>query len=199
MSEFRPGFKLGNFEFRFEEKVGGVITIEPQVFFDERGYFQETFNREDFLKLDIPEFKQDNQSFSKKGVLRGLHIQIPHEQGKLVRVVHGAVLDVAVDVNPRSPTFGNWFSQVLSEQNKKMMYIPTGCAHGFLALEDSVFSYKCTNVYHPGEDLTIRYDDPKFGINWSFHTVDPSKLIISEKDKKGLTFEQYLEKTKGHL
>lgn len=160
-------------------KLAGVIEITPRVFEDERGYFFESYNVNLFKEHGIAEdFLQDNQSFSGKGVIRGLHFQRePFAQGKLVRVIKGAVLDVVVDIRPGSPTFGRYESFLLTEENRKMIYLPAGFAHGFSTLEDAVFSYKCTNVYHKASEGGILYNDPLLAIDWQ--VADP---IVSEKD-----------------
>jgi dTDP-4-dehydrorhamnose 3,5-epimerase len=162
-------------------KISDVCIIKPMVFADDRGYFFESYNREKFLAsaLDL-NFIQDNESRSMKGVLRGLHFQQhPSAQGKLVRVMRGAVLDVAVDIRKKSPTFGKWVSIVLTGDNKYMYWIPEGFAHGFLTLEDdTVFFYKCTNVYNKASEGSIRWNDPDLNINWG--TDNP---ILSDKDK----------------
>ena len=166
--------------------IEGLLIINPNVFEDERGYFFESYNREALLKhgLDLT-FVQDNESKSKKGVLRGMHFQVPpFAQGKLVRVVRGAVLDVAVDIRKGSPTYGKWHSVVLSGENKRMYLIPAGFAHGFLTLEDdTVFFYKCTNVYNKEAEGCIRWNDPDLNIDWGI--ADP---IVSERDTKAPPF-----------
>ena len=165
-----------------ETKIPDLYIIKPQVFLDERGYFFESYNKEVFLKHGIDHnFVQDNESFSNKDVLRGLHFQKPpFSQGKLVRVVSGSVLDVAVDIRKSSPTFGQWVSVELTQDNKWMYWIPPGFAHGFIALEDhTVFIYKCTNIYNKESEGSIRWNDPELDIDWK---VD--NPILSEKDKK---------------
>ncbi len=162
-------------------KIPDLLIIKPDVFEDERGYFFESYNREKFVQAGIKyKFVQDNESKSQKGVLRGLHFQNPpHAQGKLVRVMKGAVLDVAVDIRKKSPTYGKWASIELSESNKMMCWIPPGFAHGFVTLEDNtVFFYKCTNVYNKQSEGSIRWNDPDLNIDWK--TKNP---ILSEKDK----------------
>lgn len=157
-----------------------VIVVKPDVFSDDRGYFFESFQKEKFAAFGIDKpFVQDNESKSQKGVLRGLHFQLPpYAQGKLVRVVKGSVLDVAVDIRKNSPTFGKWVSVTLSEENKWMCWIPEGFAHGFITLEDNtIFAYKCTNIYHKASEGSIRWNDPKLSINWG--TEQP---LLSEKD-----------------
>lgn len=160
--------------------IPDVILIKPDVFRDERGYFMESFHLEKFADLGITgKFVQDNESQSQKGVLRGLHFQRPpFAQGKLVRVIRGAVLDVAVDLRSNSPTFGKWVTMELSGENKWLCWIPEGFAHGFLTLEDNtVFSYKCTNFYHKASEGSIRWNDPQIGIEWG--NISPS---LSDKD-----------------
>ncbi len=164
--------------------IEGLCVIEPTVFGDERGYFMETYNQNDFKAegLDMV-FVQDNQSMSVKNVLRGLHFQKQYPQGKLVRTVKGSVFDVAVDLRSRSSTYGKWFGVELSDENKKQFYIPEGFAHGFVVLSDvAEFAYKCTDFYHPGDEGGILWNDPDIGINWPVE--DTSKLILSDKDKK---------------
>lgn len=162
-----------------ETKLSGVIEIIPRIFEDERGYFYETYNIELFRANGIPvDFLQDNQSFSKKGVVRGLHFQrAPFGQGKLVRVIQGAVLDVVVDIRPDSPTYGQYDSFLLTAENKKMVYLPEGFAHGFSTLEDAIFSYKCTNIYDKASEGGILYNDPDLNIDWQ--VADP---VVSGKD-----------------
>ncbi len=163
----------------------GLWILEPKVFEDARGWFFESYNEKVFEELGITaKFVQDNVSFSRKGVLRGLHYQLaPMSQGKLVRVSKGEVFDVAVDIRRNSATFGKWFGYRLSEQNKKMVWIPPGFAHGFLVLSDTAeFNYKVTNLYSPKHERTLRYDDPQVGIEWPALDVP---LCISEKDQRG--------------
>lgn len=164
--------------------IEGLLVIMPKVFSDERGYFMETYNIADFTEAGIDSvFVQDNQSASKKGVLRGLHFQIQHPQAKLVRVIRGKVFDVAVDMRKGSATYGKWFGLTLSEENKKMFYIPKGFAHGFLVLSDHAeFTYKCTELYHPNDEGGIIYNDPDIGIDWPIE--DGMELIFSDKDTK---------------
>ena len=163
--------------------IEGLVVIEPTKFGDDRGYFMETYNLETFHKngLDM-EFIQDNESKSKRGVLRGLHFQSEYSQGKLVRCTKGSVWDVGVDLRKDSDTFGKWYGVELTEDNKKMFYIPEGFAHGFIVLSDeAVFNYKCTNLYHPEFDGGVRWDDPEIGVVWP----DPGcELLLSEKDTK---------------
>lgn len=165
--------------------IEGVLIVEPKVFGDSRGYFMEVFSERDFRAatgLDV-HFVQDNESMSSKGVLRGLHFQkSPCAQSKLVRVVRGSVYDVAVDLRAGSPTFGKYVSVVLSGENKRMFYIPEGFAHGFLTLEDNtVFQYKCGAFYEPSSEGSVRWNDPRIGVEWPM--VDGERLL-SEKDRK---------------
>lgn len=164
--------------------IDGLCVIEPTVFGDERGYFMETYNQNDMKEYGLDMiFVQDNQSSSKKGVLRGLHFQKQYPQGKLVRAVNGEVFDVAVDLRKDSATYGKWFGVILSAENKKQFYIPEGFAHGFLVLSDTAeFCYKCTDFYHPNDEGGIKWDDPDIGIEWNI--PDDMELIISEKDQK---------------
>jgi dTDP-4-dehydrorhamnose 3,5-epimerase len=167
-----------------ETHIKGVYTIEPMVFEDKRGYFMETYNYEDFKAtgLDMT-FVQDNQSSSSKGVLRGLHFQKNHPQGKLVRVIKGEVFDVAVDLRKDSETYGKWVGAILSEENKKQFYIPEGFAHGYLVLSETAeFCYKCTEFYHPEDEGGIAWNDSEIDIKWPTENI--SEVILSEKDKK---------------
>ena len=163
-----------------ETDLPGVLIIEPKVFPDARGFFVETYNKDRYVSNGIlPEFVQDNLSFSTRGVLRGLHYQNPHAQGKLVFVLQGEVWDVAVDVRRDSAHFGQWTAVTLSSDNKKQFYIPPGFAHGFCVLsETALFTYKCTDFYHPECDGGVRWDDPTIGIEWPIK--DP---ILSAKDR----------------
>lgn len=167
--------------------IEGLVVIEPTVFGDARGFFMETYAERDFQEIGITErFVQDNHSKSAKGVLRGLHFQRQHTQGKLVRATAGAVLDVVVDLRPQSATYGQHFAVELSAENKLMMYVPPRFAHGFLTLEDGAeFLYKCTDYYHPESDGGIVWNDPALGVDWKFeqYGVDPETLNISPKDK----------------
>ena len=178
---------------KIETGIKGLYILEPKVFGDNRGFFMETWNQEEFKDLGIEmEFVQDNHSKSRKGVLRGMHLQTKHEQGKLVRVVHGAIYDVVVDLREGSATYGKWYGEVLSEENRKMCCIPPGFAHGFLTLEeDTEIVYKCTDIYAPEYELGIRWDD--LGIDWRFSDfgIDEDELILSEKDKKNISFTEY--------
>lgn len=169
-------------------EIEGLLEIEPSVFQDPRGYFLESFRLDRLRGHGVThDFVQDNESMSKKGVLRGLHFQAPpYEQGKLVRVIQGAVLDVALDIRPNSPTYGRHHALLLSGENKKQFWIPPGFAHGFLVLEDdTIFSYKCTAYYHPASEGAVRWNDPALGIDWNIS--DP---VLSEKDKIAPLFAQ---------
>ena len=168
--------------------IEGIVIIEPQVFGDSRGYFMETYQKEKYAAAGIDvTFVQDNESMSSYGVIRGLHYQAePFAQAKLIRVVAGRVLDVAVDIRKNSPTFGKVFTLELSSENKLQLFLPHGIAHGFAVLSDyAIFTYKCDNFYAPQSERTIRFDDPILNIDWR---IPIDQRIISEKDKKGLPF-----------
>lgn len=171
--------------------IEGPVIVEPRVFGDHRGYFFESFSLRDFVENVGPvDFVQDNESLSaKRGVLRGLHFQKGEAaQAKLLRVVRGSVLDVAVDIRPGSPTFGKSVSVVLSGENKRQFFIPRGFAHGFLVLEDdTIFQYKCDNYYAPWAEGSYRWNDPFFAIDWG---ISPDEVILSEKDAKAPFFKQ---------
>lgn len=173
--------------------IDGPVIIEPKVFGDHRGYFFESFSLRDFEQnIGKVAFVQDNESFSaKKGVLRGMHFQKGDDaQAKLVRVVRGRVLDVAVDIRPGSATYGKYVKVELSGENKRMFFIPRGFAHGFLVLEDdTIFQYKCDNFYAPASEGSFRWNDPQVGIDWG---VDEASLILSEKDSKAPAFSSNL-------
>lgn len=173
-------------------EIEGLKVITPTVHGDARGYFMETYHYEDFKEAGIPTvFVQDNQSASKRGVLRGLHFQKEFAQDKLVRVIRGEVFDVAVDLREGSLTFGKWFGVRLSEENKKQFYIPKNFAHGFLVLSDyAEFCYKCSDFYHPGDEGGIRYDDPDIGVEWPI--TEDMELLLSEKDTKWGGLKEYL-------
>lgn len=162
-------------------EIEGVYVIEPKVFGDNRGYFMETYNEQEFKNNGLDyNFVQDNQSKSKKGVLRGLHFQKTHPQAKLVRVLEGEVFDVAVDLRKGSKTYGKWVGVILSEENKKQFMIPRGFAHGFVVLSDTaVFAYKCDDFYHPEDEGGIMWNDPDINIEWPYK----GELLLSEKDK----------------
>lgn len=169
--------------------IPGVLLIEPKVFGDERGFFFESFNHREFeAAVGKPvSFVQDNHSKSSKGVLRGLHYQIQQPQGKLVRVVKGAVFDVAVDIRRSSPTFGKWVGEILSEENKKQLWVPEGFAHGFFTLtEGAEFLYKTTNFYMPKQERCIKWSDPTLGIRWGNEILP----IVSEKDNFGNSIKE---------
>lgn len=174
--------------------IEGLKVVTPTVFGDNRGYFMETYNYNDYKEAGIDEvFVQDNQSSSRKGVLRGLHFQKEYPQGKLVRAVRGEVFDVAVDLRKDSPTFGQWYGVVLSEENKKQFFIPKGFAHGFLVLSDyAEFAYKCTDFYHPNDEGGLIWNDAEIGIQWPI--PEGMKLIFSEKDQKWPTLKEYTGK-----
>lgn len=180
---------MGKFKF-METSIEGVYIIEPTVFGDERGYFMETYHKEEFKKAGLDfSFVQDNQSKSKKGVLRGLHFQYTKPQGKLVRVIKGEVFDVAVDLRKDSPTYGKWEGVILSDENKKQFYVPEGFAHGFLVLSDEAeFIYKCTDFYDSEDEGGILWNDPDIGIKWPVDDID--EVILSEKDRKWKTLKE---------
>ena len=180
---------MGKFK-RIDTPIEGVYLVEPTVFGDNRGYFMETYSKPDFKEIGIDEeFVQDNQSKSKKGVLRGLHFQTENTQGKLVRVTKGAVYDVAVDLRKGSPTYGQYEGVILTEENKKQFYVPEGFAHGFLVLsEEAVFNYKCTNFYAPEYDSGLLWNDPDVAIEWPTEGID--EIILSEKDKVQKTLKE---------
>lgn len=163
-----------------ETELPGVLVIEPDVFGDDRGFFCETWSQKRYAELGIPEtFVQDNVSFSSRGILRGLHLQHPYGQGKLVSVLVGEVYDVAVDVRPASPTFGRWVGTLLSASNHRQVYVPPGFAHGFCVTgETALFSYKCTEAYHRETELGVAWDDPALAIAWP--VTEPQ---VSPKDR----------------
>ena len=164
-----------------ESDIPGVLVVTPKVFGDERGFFLETYNKEDFQQAGIePEFVQDNHSKSIRGVVRGLHYQKKFPQGKLIRVIHGEVLDVIVDIRRGSPTFTRWISILLSAENKKQVWIPGGLAHGFAVLSETAeFCYKVTDYYHPEDEGGIRWNDPQLKIDWQVQNP-----LLSEKDRQ---------------
>lgn len=173
---------MGNFNF-IKTEIDGMFIVEPTVFGDDRGYFLETYHYDEFKKAGIDAvFVQDNQSKSKRGVLRGLHFQTKRPQGKLVRVIKGKVFDVGVDLRKNSPTFGKWVGAVLSDENKRQLYIPAGFAHGFLVLSDEAeFVYKCTDFYDPQNEGGIIYNDPDININWPIS--GDMEILLSQKDR----------------
>lgn len=170
--------------------IEGLVILEPRIFHDTRGYFYESYNQQKMKELGIDTiFVQDNQSYSQKGVIRGLHFQKPpFAQAKLVRVIKGKVLDVAVDIRKSSPTYGQHFSIILTGENHRQFLIPEGFAHGFVALEDdSIFTYKCSQFYHKEAEMSIRYNDPTLNINWGLDNAP----IMTEKDLCGVLFDQF--------
>ncbi|MEW6502025.1 MAG: dTDP-4-dehydrorhamnose 3,5-epimerase [Thermodesulfobacteriota bacterium] len=171
-------------------RIPEVVVIEPQLFGDSRGFFMETWHARTFAAagLDLT-FVQDNHSKSSQGTLRGLHYQVEQPQGKLVRVVSGEVFDVAVDLRKSSPTFGQWVGEILSAENKKMLWVPAGFAHGFYVTSESAeFVYKCTDFYAPEHERSIRWDDPELAIAWPL--VDGTPPLLSAKDAQGFPFRQ---------
>ena len=172
-----------------ETFIQDLLIIQPRIFADDRGYFYESYNKEAFLKLGLDlNFVQDNQSLSQKGVLRGLHFQTPpFAQGKLVRVIQGSVLDVAVDIRVNSPTYGQYKKVILSGENKNMFWIPPGFAHGFITLEDNtIFTYKCTAGYNKESEGTLMWNDPILNIDWGIDNP-----LVSAKDQKAELFENF--------
>ena len=171
--------------------IDGLYIIEPTVHGDSRGYFMETYNKNDMAEAGLTmEFVQDNQSSSSKGVLRGLHFQKQHPQGKLVRVIKGTVFDVVVDLRSHSETYGKWFGVVLSAENKKQFFIPKGFAHGFLVLsEHAEFVYKCSDFYHPNDEGGLIWNDPDIGVEWPI--PEGMELSFSDKDTKWGSFKEY--------
>lgn len=179
--------------------IEGLKIITPAVHGDERGYFMETYNANDMKEAGIDlEFVQDNQSSSKKGVLRGLHFQINFPQDKLVRVVSGEVFDVAVDLREGSKTFGKWYGVKLSAENKKQFLIPKNFAHGFIVLSDTAeFCYKCTDFYHANDEGGLKFDDPEIGVEWPMpEGMTMEDLTISDKDQKWEGIKSYVESKK---
>jgi dTDP-4-dehydrorhamnose 3,5-epimerase len=171
-----------------QTNLPGVIIFEPKVFGDERGYFMETWNQARYAEAGLKEtFVQDNLSYSRRGVLRGLHFQHPNAQGKLVQVLQGEVFDVAVDIRIGSPTFGKWVGVVLSSDNKRQLFIPGGFDHGFcVTSEIALFAYKCTAFYSPAHEASIRWDDPDLAIDWP--VTNPE---LSTKDSKGIRLAEF--------
>jgi len=168
-------------------ELPGVLILEPRVFGDARGFFFESWSQERYAAAGLPErFVQDNVSLSPRGVLRGLHLQWPNPQGKLVSVLRGEVFDVAVDVRAGSPTFGRWAAARLSDENKRQLWIPPGFAHGFQVVsDDALFSYKCTEYYHPEHEATVAWDDPELAIAWPL--TNPT---LSAKDRAGVRLRE---------
>ena len=177
----------------YKTKIHGVYIINPEIYGDHRGFFMESWNKKKFEELGLNlNFIQDNHSKSKKGVLRGIHFQTKHSQGKLVRVIKGAVFDVAVDLRPNSPTFGKYESIILSEANKKMFYVPEQFGHAYLTLsKEAEFLYKTTDYYYPEYDSGIIWDDPDINISWPVHELVGSLVILSDKDKELQSFLEY--------
>ena len=184
--------RMNNFTVK-KTPIKDLVIIETKVFGDSRGFFMETYNQASFEELGLTmNFVQDNHSKSKKGVLRGLHFQTKHTQGKLVRVIKGRVYDVAVDLRKGSETFGQWYGIELSEENKLMFYVPEGFAHGFLTLDDETeFVYRCTDLYSPEYDSGILWNDETLNIDWKFEEfgINREELTISEKDRKQQKFD----------
>ena len=180
---------MGKFNF-IETGIEGMFVVEPTVFEDNRGFFMETFQENDFKQAGYDlKFVQDNQSKSSKGVLRGLHLQLKYPQGKLVRVIKGEVFDVGVDLRQDSPTYGKWFGAILSEENKKQLYVPPKFAHGFLVLSDEAeFLYKCTQFYHGEDESGIMWNDEDIGIDWPLDGID--EIILSDKDQEWKTLKE---------
>jgi len=176
-----------------ETAIKDLLIIETKIFKDDRGFFLESYNLRDFEEIGLDlKFVQDNLSRSKRGVLRGLHFQLTHPQGKLVRVISGRVYDVAVDLRVNSPTFGRWFGIELTGEDGLAFYIPEGFAHGFLTLEDNTyFFYKCTEFYYPDDDLGVIWNDPEINISWPLEGI--KELIISDKDKRLPSFREVKE------
>ncbi len=179
--------------------IAGLTVIDPAVHGDARGYFMETYNQNDMREAGVLNekgeeyvFVQDNQSASRKGVLRGLHFQISYPQDKLVRVIKGSVYDVAVDLRPGSATFGKWYGIVLTEENKKQFLVPKNFAHGFLVLSDyAEFCYKVTDFYHPNDEGGLIWNDPDLGVEWPREGI--TEVILSEKDKVNQSYRAYLQ------
>ena len=179
---------MGKFNF-IKTSIDGVIIVEPTAFGDSRGYFMETYQKEDFIKGGITvDFVQDNQSMSTKGVLRGLHFQKQYSQSKLVRCIRGEVFDVAVDLREGSPTFGKWEGVILSAENKRQFFIPKNFAHGFLVLSDEAeFVYKVDDFYHPNDEGGLMWNDPDIGVDWNI--PEGMEVLLSEKDKVNKRFK----------
>ncbi|MBB6624723.1 dTDP-4-dehydrorhamnose 3,5-epimerase [Clostridium gasigenes] len=180
---------MSNFNF-IETKIKDLYIIEPKVFGDERGYFIESYNKKAFYEAGLTmEFVQDNESKSKKGVLRGMHFQTKNTQGKLVRATQGEVYDVAVDLRKGSPTYGQWEGVLLTAENKKQFYVPEGFAHGFLVVSEvAIFNYKCTDFYSPEYDSGLLWNDKDVNIQWPLDGID--EILLSEKDKVQKTLKE---------
>ena len=175
-----------------DSKISGIKIITPQIYKDDRGYFFESFNANDFKKLGLPiKYLQENQAYSKKGTIRGLHYQLKYPQGKLVRVIQGEVFDVAVDIRRGSPTFGKYEGLHISDKNNKIMYIPEGFAHGYVVLSGTaILQYKCTEIYHPEDEYGLIWNDKDLNIQWPVNNP-----ILSEKDKSLPTL-QFIKENK---
>jgi dTDP-4-dehydrorhamnose 3,5-epimerase len=173
-----------------------VILVEPDVFRDSRGYFLETYHQEKYARNGIPgPFVQDNQSLSVRGTLRGLHAQARHPQGKLVWVMEGEIFDVAVDIRPGSPTLGQWVGEILSGENLRQLWIPPGFAHGFCVLSETVrFYYKCTDFYHPEDEIGVIWNDPAIGIDWPIR-----EPLLSPKDRDAPTLAELVQRLRAAL
>lgn len=186
--ELKNPIQSRNFTF-YDTSIEGVKVVDVKLYGDARGGFMETYREENFVAGGIgASFVQDNQSYSVQGVLRGLHFQIEHPQAKLVRVISGTVFDVAVDLREGSPTWGQWEGVILSAENRRQFFVPRGFAHGFLVLSETAeFCYKCDDIYHPGDEGGIMWNDPELGVEWPAFlgekNLDPVKVILSDKDK----------------
>jgi dTDP-4-dehydrorhamnose 3,5-epimerase len=174
--------------------LDGVILVAPDVIHDARGFFLETYHRDKYAAGGIPEtFVQDNQSFSRQGVLRGLHAQLRHPQGKLVRAIVGEIFDVAVDIRPDSPTFGRWAGAMLTADNAYQLYVPPGFAHGFCVLSETAHvQYKCTDVYQPGDEIGVVWNDPEIGIEWPLENP-----VLNEKDSKAPRLAEIVQRLRS--
>lgn len=181
---------MNKFQF-LKTPIEGLYIVEQKIFEDKRGYFMETYNHKAFNEAGLNMvFVQDNQSKSKKGVLRGLHFQKKYPQGKLVRVLNGEVFDVAVDLRKNSPTFGHWYGCILSSNNKRQFYIPKNFAHGFLVLSsEAEFAYKCSDFYHREDEYGLIWNDPTIHIQWPLASIDT--ILLSDKDQNWINFEEY--------
>ncbi len=178
-------------------KIPDLLLIQPKVFKDERGYFFESWNQDTFNNLGLNiDFLQDNESQSSRGTLRGIHLQIAHPQGKLVRVTQGEVFDIAVDLRPNSKTCGEWDGYVLSAENKSMLWIPPGFGHAFLTLSKTAkFNYKCSELYYPDDQYTLAFDDANINIDWP---LEKEELNLSKKDLEGWSLNKILREIKKH-
>jgi dTDP-4-dehydrorhamnose 3,5-epimerase len=174
-----------------ELEIPGVIRVEPRIFGDPRGYFFESYHAERYASHGIPaRFVQDNESYSKRGILRGLHAQSPFPQGKLVRALAGEIYDVVVDARLGSPAFGRWLGMTLSGENKHQLYVPPGCLHGFCVVSEAAqVEYKCTELYHPEAEFSVRFDDPEIGVRWPI-----AEPLLSDKDRRAPCFSEVRER-----